>query len=288
MIAHIFKGIGRKVGMTSTDGIVIDERARHQGRRLRVRSSARMVLQNPRVDFAVMEVARGGILREGLGYDRNDVAVVTNVAPDHLGMQRHRHPRPAGRRQGRHRRGGAARRLRGAQRRRRHCAQHASALLGRRRLVLDASPAARCASSSTTTAVAAAVPSCSSRADRGDMIVIKHGRRSMQLAWTHLLPSTFGGAARFNVANALAAAAARRSPPAPRCTTSARGCGRSRRRYYLLPRPHEPRRASATSTSFVDYCHNAARHAELGDFVGAYAAQKAGPVRPRARPRASA
>ena len=48
--------------------------------------SARMVLQNPRVDFAVMEVARGGILREGLGYDRNDVAVVTNVAPDHLGL----------------------------------------------------------------------------------------------------------------------------------------------------------------------------------------------------------
>ena len=46
-----------------------------------------MVLQNPRVDFAVMEVARGGILREGLGYDRNDVAVVTNVAPDHLGMR---------------------------------------------------------------------------------------------------------------------------------------------------------------------------------------------------------
>ena len=39
--------------------------------------SARMVLQNPRVDFAVFEVARGGILREGLGYDRNDVAVVT-------------------------------------------------------------------------------------------------------------------------------------------------------------------------------------------------------------------
>ena len=46
-----------------------------------------MVLQNPRVDFAVMEVARGGIIREGLGYDRNDVAVVTNVAADHLGMR---------------------------------------------------------------------------------------------------------------------------------------------------------------------------------------------------------
>ena len=86
MIAHIMKGVGRQVGMTSTDGIVIDERlvvkADASGPR-----SARMVLQNPRVDFAVMEVARGGILREGLGYDRNDVAVVTNVAPDHLGMR---------------------------------------------------------------------------------------------------------------------------------------------------------------------------------------------------------
>src|SRR3546814_13561741 len=46
-----------------------------------------MVLQNPRVDFAVFEVARGGILREGLGYERNDVAVVLNVAPDHLGLR---------------------------------------------------------------------------------------------------------------------------------------------------------------------------------------------------------
>src|SRR6266496_3388121 len=48
--------------------------------------SAQMVLQNPTVDTAVFEVARGGILREGLGYDRNDVAVVTNVTADHLGL----------------------------------------------------------------------------------------------------------------------------------------------------------------------------------------------------------
>jgi UDP-N-acetylmuramyl tripeptide synthase len=46
-----------------------------------------MVLQNPRVDFAVFEVARGGILREGLGYERNDVGVVLNVQPDHLGLR---------------------------------------------------------------------------------------------------------------------------------------------------------------------------------------------------------
>ena len=67
MIAHIFKGMGRKVGMTSTDGIVIDDRLVIKSDASGPRS-ARMVLQNPRVDFAVFEVARGGILREGLGY----------------------------------------------------------------------------------------------------------------------------------------------------------------------------------------------------------------------------
>src|SRR2546430_5616173 len=46
-----------------------------------------MVLQNPRVDFAVFEVARGGILREGLGYSANDVAVVLNVTGDHIGLK---------------------------------------------------------------------------------------------------------------------------------------------------------------------------------------------------------
>ena len=64
MIAHIMKGMGRKVGLTSTDGIYVDgrivRRADASGPK-----SASMVLQNPTVDFAVFEVARGGILREG-------------------------------------------------------------------------------------------------------------------------------------------------------------------------------------------------------------------------------
>ena len=98
--------------------------------------SARMVLQNPRVDFAVMEVARGGILREGLGYDRNDVAVVTNVAARPPRHARHRHPRAARRRQGRRRRGGAPRRVRRAQRRRPAGARDAAPLLRAGRVVL--------------------------------------------------------------------------------------------------------------------------------------------------------
>ncbi len=86
MIGHILKLMGRRVGMTTTDGIVIDGRLIKKGD-MSGPKSAQMVLQNPSVDTAVFEVARGGILREGLGYDRNDVAVVTNVTGDHLGLR---------------------------------------------------------------------------------------------------------------------------------------------------------------------------------------------------------
>src|SRR5919108_2381804 len=73
MIAHIYKGMGRSVGFTTTDGIYIDERLVKRADASGPKS-AQMVLQNPRVDFAVFETARGGILREGLGYGENDVA----------------------------------------------------------------------------------------------------------------------------------------------------------------------------------------------------------------------
>src|SRR5207244_9490697 len=86
MIAHIVSGLGHRVGMTTTDGIYIDGRLVKQADASGPRS-ARMVLQNPRVDFAVFEVARAGILREGLGYSVNDVAVVLNVTGDHIGLK---------------------------------------------------------------------------------------------------------------------------------------------------------------------------------------------------------
>src|SRR5438445_9551127 len=86
MIAHIVRGLGHKIGLTTTDGIYIDGRLVKQADASGPRS-ARMVLQNPRVDFAVFEVARGGILREGLGYSGNDVAVVLNVTGDHIGLK---------------------------------------------------------------------------------------------------------------------------------------------------------------------------------------------------------
>jgi cyanophycin synthetase len=87
LLAHLLRRPGRVVGMTCTDGLYVD------GRRINRRDcsgprSARAVLLNPMVHAAVLETARGGILREGLGFDRCDVAVVTNIgAGDHLGLR---------------------------------------------------------------------------------------------------------------------------------------------------------------------------------------------------------
>ena len=273
MLAHIMKGIGRKVGMTSTDGIVIDERLVFKADASGPRS-ARMVLMNPRVDFAVMEVARGGILREGLGYDRNDVAVVTNVAPDHLG-------------------------LRGV--------DTLEQLADVKAVIVEAVPRdgvavlnaddplvrkmrRRCSGSVLWFSVA---PPGSKVAefiddhcrrggravvleptDKGDMIVIRHGSRSMQLAWTHLLPSTFGGTAMFNVANAMAAAGAAFAVGAG-LHEIRQGLRTFNTSYYLSPGRMNQINVHNIDV-IVDYCHNAPGMRVLGDFVERYAASKAG------------
>ncbi|CAN5688856.1 cyanophycin synthetase [soil metagenome] len=85
MISHILKMSGRRVGLTTTDGIYIDGTQIFKGD-MSGPQSAQMVLQNPTVDHAVLETARGGMLRSGLGFDRCDISVVTNVAADHLGL----------------------------------------------------------------------------------------------------------------------------------------------------------------------------------------------------------
>jgi cyanophycin synthetase len=86
LIAHILREAGRVVGMTCTDGIEVAGRRVESGD-CSGPKSARAILMNPKVDAAVLEVARGGILREGLGFDRCDVAVVTNIGEgDHLGL----------------------------------------------------------------------------------------------------------------------------------------------------------------------------------------------------------
>jgi cyanophycin synthetase len=86
LVAHILRSAGRVVGMTSSDGIDVSGRMIEGGDCAGPRS-ARKILLNPQVEAAVFEAARGGILREGLGFDRCDVAVVTNIGQaDHLGL----------------------------------------------------------------------------------------------------------------------------------------------------------------------------------------------------------
>ncbi len=86
LIAHLFSAQGLRVGMTNTDGVYVNGRQIDSGD-CSGPKSARNVLLHPEVDAAVFETARGGILREGLGFDRCQVAVVTNIGEgDHLGM----------------------------------------------------------------------------------------------------------------------------------------------------------------------------------------------------------
>jgi cyanophycin synthetase len=260
MIAHIFKGMGRQVGLTTTDGILIDERlvvtADASGPR-----SARMVLQNPRVDFAVFEVARGGILREGLGYERNDVGVVLNVSNDHLG-------------------------LRGI--------DTVRQLAAVKQVVIEAVPRdGHGVLNADDPLVAAMRRHCSGelvyfsmedgselveahcrRGGRaivledgrlGEGIVLRQGRRSTLIAPTSAVPATFGGRARMNVANAMAAAAAALAAGAHLHDI------RAGLRSFTTSYEVAPGRLNLFEVDgfrvLVDYCHNPAGMRMLGDFV---------------------
>ena len=86
MVAHIFKMARRTVGLTTTDGVYIDGRLTVEGD-MTGPVAAHMVLRDPSVDVAVLETARGGMLRRGLGYRRCDVGAVLNVQADHLGLR---------------------------------------------------------------------------------------------------------------------------------------------------------------------------------------------------------
>jgi cyanophycin synthetase len=86
LIAHIAKMNGYRVGYTTSDGVYIQNRLLMKGD-CTGPASAEFVLRDPTVNFAVLECARGGLLRAGLGFKKCDVAIVTNVSADHLGLK---------------------------------------------------------------------------------------------------------------------------------------------------------------------------------------------------------
>jgi cyanophycin synthetase len=260
MIAHIFTRMGRRVGMTTTDGIYIDERLVKKADASGPKS-ALMVLQNPRVDFAVFEVARGGILREGLGYGRNDVAVVTNVTGDHLGLKE---------------------------------IDSLEQLAAVKRVIVEAVPRSGAAVINADDPLVAEMRRhCSgtvilfsmqeenelverwvrrgrkavtlSSDERGERIVIREGRRTMPIGYTHLLPATFDGRARMMVQNALAAAAAAHASGAHLHDI------RQGLRTFSTSIFQAPGRLNLVDLGgvkvLIDYAHNPHGLEALGDFV---------------------
>src|SRR3954469_11230133 len=284
MLSHILKLMGRHVGMTSTDGIVVDGRLIKKGD-MSGPKSAQMVLQNPTVDMAVFEVARGGILREGLGYDRNDVAVVTNVTGDHLGL-------------GGITSIGQLANVKGVvvesvprsgtavlnaddthvYRMGRHCAG---------RVVLFSMAKAKGedgfdrVDGHTGRGGAAFVLEDT---PQGELLVLKLGPRTMPVLYTHLMPSTFGGKARMNVANALAAAAAAWSAGAHLHDI------RQGLRTFTTSFFQAPGRLNLIDVGgvrvVIDYCHNVDGIRQLADFVNRMMAEpqtRAGRIGPSGR-----
>jgi len=86
LIAHLAKMKGHKVGYTTSDGVYIQNQILMKGD-CTGPASAEFVLKDPTIDFAVLECARGGLLRAGLGFHKCDIGIVTNVAADHLGLK---------------------------------------------------------------------------------------------------------------------------------------------------------------------------------------------------------
>jgi cyanophycin synthetase len=260
MIAHVFKGMGRSVGFTTTDGVYIDERLVRRADASGPKS-AQMVLQNPRVDFAVFETARGGILREGLGYGKNDVAVVMNVTGDHLGLKG---------------------------------IDTLEQLAAVKQVIVEAVPKTGWAVLNADDPLVLEMrKACSGsvilfsmqerhelidrwvrrgrkavvleRGPLGELMVIKEGRRTMPIAWIHTIPATFEGRARMMVQNAMAAAAAAHAAGAHLHDI------RQGLRSFTTSIYQAPGRLNVFDLDgvkvVIDYAHNAAGLETLGDFV---------------------
>ncbi|MBK9715296.1 MAG: cyanophycin synthetase [Kouleothrix sp.] len=264
MVAHILKMNGERVGLTTTDGIYIDGQLYMRGD-FTGPWSARVVLKDPTVDSAVLETARGGMLREGLGFDRCDVGAVLNVSADHLG-------------------------LRGI--------DTLEQLADVKSLIVEV---VRGDGASVLNADDALVAGMAARAEgkvvyfsmhggegasqlvrthiagggtavvlqpgvRGEMLAIYDAEQYIPLLWTHLIPATLEGKALHNVANALAAAAIcyARGVSVENIRQGLRTFATS---FYLTPGRLNVFDEYAFRV-IVDYAHNPAAIAALSDLVG--------------------
>jgi cyanophycin synthetase len=264
MVAHMLKMHGQRVGLTTTDGIYINGELYMRGD-MTGPWSARMVLKDPTIEAAVLETARGGILREGMGFDRCDVGAVLNIQADHLGLRGvetledlarikslvvevvHKHgtsvlnaddPLCVAMRE---RAGGriAYFSMHGGEHGPEHLREHIAE--GGVAVVLQSGV-------------------------RGDMIAIYDGEQYIPLLWTHLIPATLEGKARVNVANALAATAVGYSLGVPVETI------RQALRTFTTSFYQTPGRLNIFDEHpfrvIMDYGHNAAALAHMADLVG--------------------
>ncbi len=201
MLAHILKTCGNTVGLTTSDGIYVDGKQTVKGDTTGPKS-AQMVLRDPVVDFAVMETARGGLVRSGLGYDSTNVSACLNVASDHLGL------------------GGV---------------ETLEQLAAIKRIVIEAATDTVILNADDKNCLLMADHSDAKhifyvtmnhdhalvkqhidaggkaavleKAMNGDMITIYDNCTHISLIWTHLIPATIEGKATHNVQNAMFAAA---------------------------------------------------------------------------------
>jgi cyanophycin synthetase len=201
MLAHVLKMTGFTVGMTSTDGVYIDGKLTVPGD-MTGPTSAHMILRDPSVDAAVMETARGGMLRSGLGYRRCNVACCLNVSADHLGLRGIDTPEQ----------------LAEVKRVPIEIAKDAAVLNADDPLCLqmaDYTDAARVCYVTMNPSHALVKQHIRAggqafvleEAMNGHMITIYDGEAHTPLLWTHLIPATIEGRAMHNVQNAMFAAA---------------------------------------------------------------------------------
>ncbi len=201
MLAHIHKLAGETVGMTTTDGVYIDGQRTVEGD-MTGPASAHMVLRDPKVSVAVLETARGGLLRAGLGYGAPDVACCLNVSADHLGLR------------------GIDTLEQLAEVKRipievatdtavlnaddPHCLRMAAHARAKHLCYVTLDPTHPLVREHIRAGGRAAALE---QGMNGDMITLYDNGSHMPLLWTHLVPATLGGKAVHNVQNAMFAAA---------------------------------------------------------------------------------